>query len=233
MSVFKFKAFNIHQAGATQKVGTDAMVLGASLKFTSAKNILDVGTGTGVIALMLAQYNPSAEITGLDINSETTKLADYNFKNSGFLNNFRVVNGDFLSYKPEHQFDLIVSNPPFFKTKMPSRNKLRSLARHEGEMTVEKLVLHATKLLTSTGELWLILPQERTDALLKFNEKLTLVKRIKIFGKPNHHVRDILALSKENGSGVPEVTSLTIRNLKNEYTEAYKTLTKEFHFNKL
>ncbi|WP_107040271.1 tRNA1(Val) (adenine(37)-N6)-methyltransferase [Brumimicrobium mesophilum] len=238
MSIFKFKKFNVDQANAPQKIGTDAMVLGAlvnpsALGFENPKTILDVGTGCGVIALMLAQQFPSAEITGMDIDEQAVQQAKSNFENADFPNHFESLHQNFLTYNPVEKFDLIVSNPPYFNTKMPSSDEKRSLARHENSMSLQNLIHHSHDLLSENGSLWMIVPSERTDELIAENLDLNLQHRIKIFGKPNKLVRDILVFSKNIALNNNSISELTIRNSMNEYSEQYKELTINFHFNKL
>ncbi len=238
MSIFKFKKFNVDQSNAPQKIGTDAMVLGALIKPESIgvenpKLILDIGTGCGVIALMLAQHYPGAQITGLDIDVQAVLQAKSNFENANFPNHFESLQQNFLEYTPFRKFDLIVSNPPYFNTKMPSSDEQRSLARHENSMSLQDLINHSAELLTENGELWMIVPSERTGVLINQDLNLHLKQRIKIFGKPNRHVRDVLVFSKQGNKRINSIKDLTIRNDDNQYTEEYKILTLDFHYNKL
>jgi tRNA1Val (adenine37-N6)-methyltransferase len=245
MSVFKFKKFNVDQSNAPQKIGTDAMVLGALVNPLTILNekselnqrILDVGTGCGVIALMLAQNNPSAHFTGIDIDEQAVLQAKINFENADFPNHFEALQQNFIVYSPTDKFDLIVSNPPYFNSKMPSANEQRSLARHESSMTLQDLINHSADLLTENGELWMIVPSERTEELIADNLNLDLQHRIKIYGKPSRHVRDVLVFShKEKQIEKPssnQLGELTIRDGNNQYTQQYKKLTVDFHFNKL
>jgi len=233
MSIFKFKHFDVNQSSVPQKIGTDAMVLGALVNFNQPQAILDVGTGCGVIALMLAQKFPQAEITGIDIDQGAVLQAQLNFKNADFINHFHVICQDFTAYFPTQHFDLIVSNPPFFNTQFHSVDEKRNLARHEGKMRLIDLIHHAERLLSERGELWMIVPHERSDELIQKAKHLHLRQQIQIFGKPYRYIRDILVFSKEKKSISTKISSLTIRNQKNEYTKEYKGLTAEFHYNKL
>jgi len=233
MAIFKFKQFNIEQEGAPQKMGTDAMILGALAEQHNPNSILDLGTGTGVIALMLAQRYPKAKITGLDIDTKATKLALQNFQHSKFPNDFNTETTSFLNYQPNKKFDLIVSNPPYFNTQMPSLKTDRSLARHEGEMTLQRLIIHAASLLNQEGCLWIIVPALRTNELLKEDYNVNLVQRIKVFGKPEKHVRDILVFTKSKNKKKVKETSLTIRTNENIYSKEYIDVTQEYHFNNL
>lgn len=246
MSIFKFKKFNVNQGSAPQKIGTDAMVLGALVNpstFTKeehafTKRILDVGSGCGVIALMLAQNNPLAHITGIDIDEKAVQQAKVNFENAnsietGFLNHFESLHLNFLKYNPSHKFDLIVSNPPYFNSKMPSVDQQRSLARHESSMSLQGLINHSANIMAENGELWMIVPSDRTEELIndKFNLNLDLQHRIKIYGKPGRHVRDVLVYSKGDLMNKNLINELIIRNDDNQYTDTYKELTISFHFN--
>jgi len=238
VSLFKFKKFDVIQSNAPQKVGTDAMVLGALVKplnidLSNPPYILDVGTGCGVIALMLAQKFPNAKITGIDIDAQAVLQAKFNFENTNFLNHFQTLSANFLEYHPNHKFDLIVSNPPYFNSKMPPANQQRSLARHENSMTLKDLINHSAKLLNEAGELWIIVPSERTEDLIKENLALDLLQRIKINGKPNRHVRDVLVFSHYKNELTDNVVEFTIRDDHGQYTEEYKELTYEFHYNSL
>jgi len=238
MSIFKFKKFNVDQANAPQKIGTDAMVLGAlvnpnAIGFEKPQSILDVGTGCGVIALMLAQHFPKAQITGIDIDKQAVQQAKSNFENADFDNHFESLEQNFLEYNPTHKLDLIVSNPPYFNTKMPSSDQKRSLARHENSMTLQGLINHSAEILNENGELWLILPSERTEELISENLDLDLRHRIKIYGKPNRHVRDVLVFSSTILDGGNSEAEFTIRNEGNKYTDQYKALTQAFHYNTL
>ncbi|MFA5573917.1 MAG: methyltransferase [Brumimicrobium sp.] len=231
MSVFRFKNFDIHQDENVQKISTDSMILGALVEGKKAKNILDVGTGTGVIALMLAQKFPTSKVIGLDIDSHAVKTANLNFENSPYANRIEAVEMNFLDFQSPVLFDKIVANPPYFDTKMYPENVQRALARHEIGMSLFELIEHAKNLLTRNGQLWIILPANRTVELLHRGLSLFLVKRIKIYGKPNNHVRDVLVFCKNPIMASEE--SLVIRYKNGNYTDLYKNLTKDFHFNQL
>lgn len=233
MSLFKFKHFNLLQSNQLQKVGTDTMVLGALIKGDSVENILDIGTGTGVLALMMAQEFPTASVTAIDIDKTATDLAEINFENSPFKERLSAVLSDFLIFNSPLKYDLIVSNPPYFNTTMFSKDVQRTRARHEQSMPLEELLFKAADMLTENGSLWLILPQERTASLLANQKsKLCLKERIQIFGKPDKHVRDVLVFGFEIFEK-PLISSFTIRDSAGNYSEEYKNLTRDFHYQRL
>lgn len=232
--VFKFKNFNLTQSDSLHKIGTDAMVLGASVDCANPKSILDVGTGCGILALMLAQSFPKAKIVGVDIDDNAISLANSNFQNAPFHNNFSAERFDFLNYNPSIHFDLIVSNPPYFNSNMPSILQQRNIARHEDSMNLVQLINHSEELLNEDGELWIIVPYERTEELIALKNRLNLklFHRIQIYGKPNRHVRDVLVFSAKQKSEILP-TELTIRDNDGKYTQQYIDLTKPYHYNQL
>lgn len=233
MSIFKFKRFDLQQKDGIQKVGTDTMVLGALAESNYPDSILDVGTGSGVLGLMMAQKFPKSDIHALDISKKAIELAQQNITLSEFPNQFTTIESDFLQYKPADKFDLIVTNPPFFRTQMPSCDEERTLQRHEGSMTIQNLINHAATLLSDNGTLWIILPTRRTEELLKQELALGLTQQFKIFGKPNRPIRDILVFSNKKKDSDLVLNELTIRSEDGSYSDAYKELTKDFHFSTL
>jgi len=128
MSVFQFKHFSIQQDIAAVKVGTDAMLLGAFTDVSNASNVLEIGTGTGVISLMLAQKNPKSNIIALEIHTETAEEATSNIARSLFFNTIKVYNEDFLNYQTAIKFDVVVTNPPYFESGLvPTDPKLQRI----------------------------------------------------------------------------------------------------------
>ena len=115
MKPFHFQRFSIAQSQEVFRVGTDGVLLGALANCMEAQNILEVGTGTGLIALMLAQRNPNAQILALDINEKATELSRENFKNSPFSERLTSINQNFKAFETQQKFDLIVCNPPYFE----------------------------------------------------------------------------------------------------------------------
>lgn len=232
MSVFKFKYFDVLQNDEVHKVGTDAMVLGALIEAENPTHILEIGTGTGVISLMLAQIFQNAHITSLDIDEKAVRLCEKNVCSSPFKDRISTSHQNFLTFSSDVRFDLIVSNPPYFNTTMLSDDTRKNLAKHEHSMSVKNLIIHADSLLTDAGVLGIILPSERTESLLQSELKLHLIKRIKVYGKPNKHVRDVLIFSKNKSENLC-IDTFLIRDEKGNYSEEYKQKTKDFHYNEL
>lgn len=231
MSVFKFKKFDVAQDGCAQKVGTDSMVLGAFLEYKNPKNIVDIGTGNGTLALMAAQKFGQSNIIGVEIEQECAAVAQYNFNNSIFRSRLKVVNQDINDYVFSEQCDLIISNPPFFENAMLSDQEERSTARHQSKLKLIDLIDIASNNLTFRGELWLIVPNDISENLIKssLNKVFPITKRIKVFGKPGNHKRDILVFTRTNQDMLCDELDFTIRNSDGQYTDEYKIKTIDFH----
>lgn len=139
MNLFRLKEFTIKQEQSALKIGTDGMLLGAWVadKFRSASHlrILDVGTGTGIIALMLAQELPMSEITGIEIDALSAEEAQHNAAHSPFANRVKIIQGDFRKHTFEQPFDLVVSNPPYYTSTHSSRDQRATIAKHSVELS--------------------------------------------------------------------------------------------------
>ncbi len=211
------------------KVGTDAMLLGSFIEANQKGNCLEIGTGTGVISLMIVQRSPEIKITALDIDFESIEEANQNFTNSPWKDRVEGVLCDFLEYSTSERFDLIVSNPPYFENGLLNESKRKASSRHEASLPLINLFQKSKELLTEKGEFVLILPVQSAQKWIGNALKMNLFcfKEITIFGKPNLPKRSILFFSKENKEIIKE--ELIIRNLDNTYTEDYKQLTLDFH----
>jgi tRNA1Val (adenine37-N6)-methyltransferase len=155
--MFRFKQFSIHQDRCAMKVGTDGVLLGAWAQ--GGQRILDIGTGTGLIALMMAQRYPEAEVTGIDIDQEAVQQAQKNIVQSPFKDRVEAVHSSLQDYTSlASSFDSIVSNPPFFVDSLPAPDRQRTIARHTNTLTYRDLMQSAYQLLSDEGELSLIIP---------------------------------------------------------------------------
>ena len=165
---FQFKQFKIIQEEAAMKVGTDGVLLGAWASVNGVKSVLDVGTGTGVIAIMLAQRS-TAQIMGIEIEKNAAEEADFNSQNSPFSKRISIKNLPFqeLAETTQNTFDLIISNPPFFINNTKTPNPSRTIARHNDLLPLMDLVNGNVKLLEENGKLALILPVNEAEKFIK------------------------------------------------------------------
>ena len=159
MSIFKFKRFTIQQSNAALKVGTDAMVLGSLSHWDSPGHLLDVGTGTGVLALMCAQRYNFGNITAIDISKDAIADAIENASNSPFKSSITVLNCSLQDLEGKELFDAIISNPPYFENSMKNANDQLTLARHTDSLSFEELLENIYRLLTANGLAWIIVPE--------------------------------------------------------------------------
>lgn len=232
MSVFKFRQFDVRQADSAMKIGTDAMIFGALIETNGKKQALDIGTGTGVLSLMAAQQNPQLQVTAIEIESNAASEARHNFENSPFTERLKVLHQDFLTLE-NHAFDLIFSNPPYFENAYKSGVQGRDFARHDDSLPLGKLFQRISELLSDEGHCWLILPHLTMDQYDSEARSLGLFleKEIAVFGKKEQLVRKISCFSKSQKQPICE--TLVVRNADGSYTEQYKELTREFHWNVL
>ncbi len=183
--VFRFKEFEVKNDLSAMKVGTDGVLLGAWCHVDDAKRILDVGTGSGVIALMLAQRFPKAMITGVDISSDAVQEAIFNVRNSSWSDRITIIHKDFLTMKIEDGgYDAIISNPPYFVDSLEAPDALRTMARHSASLDYIHLIRGASEgLLKEEGILAMISPREREkdieDAVIW--HKMRIVRKVRIY----------------------------------------------------
>ena len=234
MSIFKFKCFDIKQDDAPMKVGTDAMVLGASIDVLKKSCGLDVGAGTGVLSLMCAQRNTQLKIDAIELDKLASRECAYNFSESKFSKRLTSIQLDFLKFETTNKYDLIVSNPPFFQTHLENGDERKSKSRHERSLPKELFVAKASGLLNQQGDFWIIVPYKDVDGwvdVAALND-LSLNGQTNIRGKQRgDYIRSILRFSKTRSELV--VGEFTVRCSENNYTKEYIALTREFHFKDL
>jgi len=229
---FRFKQFSIVDERSAMKVGTDAVLLGCWAGNAKPANILDIGTGCGLISLMLAQRFPDAKITGIDIHSGSLQDANENFRASEWNSRLGVKHISLQEYAPTHKktFDLIVSNPPFFINSLLPPGSKKKLAKHSGELSFQEVAEASAALLKPEGSLALILPYENRE-IFKNNATragLSLVREIIVHpvrGKtPNRYLSEWGFIQKETVSN-----ELHIRDEDHNYTRQYIEMTREFY----
>ncbi len=227
MKPFRFQQFSIQQNKDVFRVGTDGVLLGAMCTMLHTTKILEVGTGTGLISLMLAQRNSESNILAIDISANAVELADLNFKNSIFSERLMVELMDFKKFSSPKKFELIVSNPPFFEENTSVKDVL---ARQKIELEFNDLIKKASENLSEKGIFSVIIPsfyaEEFTLLALDFN--LNLVKKINIFGIEGGALkRNILEFSFTQKP--LEVLDFVIEKSPRKYSDQYLNLTKDFH----
>lgn len=227
---FRFKHFTIQQSNASLKVGTDAMLLGALVESNPVDSILDIGTGTGVIALMLAQRISCKQLIALEPDEASFIDAKINFDQQTFNSNYHLFPTSIQAFSTQERFDLIVSNPPFYEGTFLSEFNAKNSSKHQINLTFYELLSCSSSLLTPTGNAWYIFPFEVTTTFIELAQQFNLFphKIITLYGKPNSPKRTVVAFSKSVEQEVDK-KSLIIRDNNGFYTEEYIELTKEYH----
>ncbi|MBQ7042268.1 MAG: methyltransferase [Muribaculaceae bacterium] len=232
-SVFKFKHFHVKNENSAMKVGTDGVLLGAWADFSSSQNILDIGTGTGLIALMAAQRS-NATITGVEIDPNAANEAKENADASPWQNRISIINNDITHVVNDLGiFDHIVSNPPFFENGILAPDSSRATARHCNSLNFASLISIANSRLSRDGKLSFISPYENKENII-YNTtlyNLNISRYTEVFSnqKKTIPVRILWELTLLH---IPtDKSKLYIRDINNQYTSEYINLTKEFYLN--
>lgn len=230
---FRFKQFGINDSSCAMKIGTDGVLLGAWADVESSHNILDIGSGSGLISLMVAQRS-NATVIGIEIDSNAAIQSIENINNTPWKERLTIINSDFTNWASTQQcqFDHIVSNPPFFSSGPKAPTTARATARHENSLTYEFLIKSASQLLTKDGKLSIISPFDRKDDIIFCCELFQLyISRITLVSsKPNCTPNRILwEICRQKQ--ISSHTHLFIRTENNGYSEDYINLTKDFYLN--
>lgn len=211
------------------KISTDAVMLGALADAVSPKAILDVGTGTGVIALMLAQRFADAKIQAVEIDSKAASQAMDNFRSNTFSGRMQLCEGRFQDFEPHQKYDLIVSNPPYFPDHLKSSDAQRNMALHTDELSFADLLEKVNLLLEESGQFWIILPPRQMQDFQEKAEKhgLFLGTKFTLKDKPGKRIqREICAFSREQNE--VEVIAIFIKNEDGTAHESYAGLVRGF-----
>lgn len=211
------------------KISTDAVLLGALANAENPAKILDIGTGTGVIALMLAQRFPDSNVTAVEIDPDAADQAMENFRESKFSERLGIFQGMIQDFPEKEKFDLIVSNPPFFPDHLKSKDSKRNKALHTDELSFEDLISKTVRLLSQTGSFWVILPPRQMQDLEILAQKsgLHLFQKIRVKDqkdKPIH--REVGGFIFQEKDKKEEI--LILKDHESAYTGLYSSLLSGF-----
>jgi tRNA1Val (adenine37-N6)-methyltransferase len=231
--MFQFKQFSIQQDKCAMKVGTDGVLLGAWAPVDHRPfSILDIGAGTGVIALMLAQRSHAEQIDALEIDEDAYEQAVDNFENSPWGDRLFCYHAglDEFMDEPEDEYDLIISNPPFYTDGYFSGDEQRDKARFTESLPFEDLVEASALLLSEDGVLAVIIPFKEEDKFIALakEDELYPFKITRVKGTPTTEVkRSLIAFSRDKKEVA--IDELTIEMERHDYTDEYTELTKDFY----
>lgn len=176
-SWFQFQQFRINQDRCAMKISTDAVLLGALAEANKPKHMLDIGTGTGIIALMLAQRFPDAYIEAVELDGQAALQARENFEQSRFSEQLYIHHSAIQDFLPTDKFDLIVSNPPYFTAHLKGQLKERNQALHTDTLPFDVLLSQVLRLLKDSARFWLILPPYESSLFQKLAREKNLFPR--------------------------------------------------------
>jgi tRNA1Val (adenine37-N6)-methyltransferase len=228
--VFRFKQFTIAQDNCVMKVNTDGVLLGAWATIGKARRMLDIGTGTGVLALMLAQKNSEASVDAIDIDDAAVMQAGQNFAGSIWHQRMMAYNLPLQEFFPGMKYDVIISNPPYFIDDLKAADERKNIARHTTALSYEELLGGIKRLLAPKGTAFIVLPFFNLAAFEYianqnglFFQKVTEV--IAVAGRTPY----LALIELKDKEDTKRTDSLTIQQENGEYTEQYITTTREFY----
>jgi len=230
---FKFKQFTINQDRCAMKIGTDGVLLGA---WTTVENnpfsILDIGAGTGVLSLMLAQRSHAQHIEAIEIDDEAYEQCIENFENSPWNDRLFCYHASLLEFVEEvdDTFDVIICNPPFYSEDFKSNDKARDLARFNDAMPFEHLIFAVANLLSESGLFSVVIPKKEEDYFVDLALKIGLFPNriLHVKGHPNSEIkRSLIEFSFQETETI--TTELVIETERHQYTADYINLTKDFY----
>ena len=230
---FQFKQFSVAQDRCEMKVGTDAVLLGAWSALDHMPNtILDIGSGTGILALIMAQRSTAELIDALEIDSDAYEQCVHNFETSDWGDRLFCYHASLDEFvgEIEDTYDLIISNPPFYTDHFKSRNEARNKARFEDALPFEELLTSVSKLLSVTGQLNVIIPFSEEINFISLAENVDLypIKILRVRGQEESPVkRSLISFTFQENK--IEVSELTIEITRHHYTHDYINLTKDFY----
>lgn len=236
--MFQFKQFHIKQERTAMKVGTDGVLLGAWVPLiNNPYNILDIGAGTGLISLMLAQRSSAQQIDAIEIDEEAYEECVENFEASPWGDRVFCYHADLEEYTDElfeeqEEYDLIVSNPPFFSENYSSGDQKRDQARFQEALPFDQLIECSQALLSQNGIFAVIIPFKEEQNFIQLAQSVGLfpLKITRVKGNPNTEIkRSLLAFTRIQQT--PLETELTIEIERHNYTPDYIELTKDFYLN--
>ncbi|WP_312311675.1 tRNA1(Val) (adenine(37)-N6)-methyltransferase [Empedobacter brevis] len=227
---FRFKQFEIFQDKTAMKVGTDGVLLGAWSNLETGDNILDIGAGTGLISLMLAQRFPNSRVDAIEIDYDAFLQAKENFEHSIFSERLKIKNTSLQVYSSDKKYDLIVSNPPFFTVNNSVDFDARKQARQQETLTFAELIEKSAKLLHKEGVASFIIPYGQMDVFCEKTAQndLKLSRIVYVKGNSSSPIKRVL-LEFSFQERIVRKEELVIERERHQYTNEYISLTKDFY----
>ena len=216
------------------KVNTDSVLLGAWAEISEdTKTGLDIGSGTGILALMIAQRNPNIELIGIEIEKNAFEESKFNFENSPYYHRLKAVNLPLQEFAPDNKLDLIISNPPYFENDLKNEDKNKITARHTDSLSFKELINFVENNLTQKGKFNLILPFTESDIFRRLTKNSSLFLNKIALIKPNENKkvnRVMMCFGKEKS--ILKEEEFCVYQSQGIYSKEHHELTKEFYLDK-
>lgn len=228
---FRFKQFTIRQDRSAFKVGTDGVLLGAWADVAGVQTVLDVGTGAGLLALMIAQRSEAA-VTAIDVDLPSLDQARENTAMSPWKNRITLLHSSLQDFMPGQRFDLVLTNPPFFQDSKQPDNRGRQISRHNTMLSLEDLVNKISGLMLDEGKFCLILPVEESRIFERIGAEsgFHLHRLLRVRPTPNHsEKRRLMEYRLYPAEKVHDDELIIERGARHDYTERYRELTGDFY----
>ena len=229
-SIFEFKQFSLSHGNPGLKISTEACLFGAWASLKARGNCLDIGTGCGLLASMLAQANPSCNVKALEIHPGVANVAAENFNNSPFKERLQAIEANVLTFNSEEKFDFICSNPPFFTNHLAASDEAKHMAIHADHLSPADLAASLDRLLTKEGEFAVLYP---ADVLALFEQSLSdrvlyINAKVNVLSKPDSPVLRVMARGSRSRNSAPE-SSLPIKNEQGDYSPEFIELLRPYY----
>ena len=243
-SYFQFKQFTIHQDRCAMKVTTDACLFGAwaareivswqsviNPQQLGKRNMVDIGTGTGLLTLMIAQKNPHLIIDSFEIDKNAYEQAKENIKASPFKNKFCVWHNDILEERSLRKYDIVISNPPFYEKELKSVNTVKNIAHHNDSLPLEKLLPVIKSCLQAVSKFYLLLPYKRKKEIESLLQKNSLhpTKIVSVRQSVNHEFFRLMLEGSLFNDYEAEVSEISITESDGQYTPEFVKLLKDYY----
>jgi tRNA1Val (adenine37-N6)-methyltransferase len=229
-STFEFKQFSLDHGNPGLKISTEACLFGAWASLHARGLCLDIGTGCGLLASMMAQANTECSVKALEIHPEVAILASENFEQGPFKDRLQVIQSDISAYHSEVKFDFICSNPPFFTNHLPATDPARHMAIHADHLSQADLANSIDRLLAADGEFAVLYPADVLALFEQFVENLGLYinEKVNVLSKPDSSVLRVMARGSRKEKLIEE-RSLPIKNEQGDYSPEFIELLRPYY----
>lgn len=232
-SYFQFKQFIVNQERSAMKVTTDACLFGAWLAtqdFAKTKNILDIGAGTGLLMLMIAQRS-DADITGVEIDEDAYTQCSENIMNSPWAGRLKVIHDDIRNFTPDRKFGLIVSNPPFYQHQLMSRDIKKNIAHHQASLDFEEMFSKVCTVLEPDGFFAVLAPYSATEKLKTIGGRHSyfLFAEIKLKQTPAHQYFRTILVFQDKKTDAAITGEIIVKDVDGNYTDSFSILLKDYY----